>query len=431
MIAQCPEMVRSRQNAGFVRRIAGMNAAHAPSAWGRIFLPFALGYYLSYLLRTVNAVISPELTQVLGLSAADLGLLTSTYFLAFGLAQIPVGIALDRYGPRRVEGVLMLLTALGGVAFAMGDSLLTLGSARALIGVGVSACLMAALKGFAMWYPPERQSSMTGFIMAAGALGALTASAPVEALLPLVGWRGVFWAIAVLALVISGWIFWSLPDEASHAGTETLGAALRSVGRIFVAPAFLRFAGSSMFFTGGFMAMQSLWAVPWLMNVNGLTLAQAAGQLMALNVGMLGGQLSIGVLGVRLARRGVRPLNLIQFGYAGMLAVQLGILFGVGPLVVLWFLLGVLSSVNSQTYLATSASFPKQVFARVATAINLMAFAGAFIVQWGLGLALDALQAGGRTMSASLSLSFAGLIAIQVVVYLPLLPWWRKRRTGG
>lgn len=405
-----------------------MNAAHAPSAWGRIFLPFALGYYLSYLLRTVNAVISPELTRVLGLTAADLGLLTSTYFLAFGMAQIPVGIALDRFGPRRVEGTLMVLTALGAAAFAIGDSLPTLGSARALIGVGVSACLMAALKGFAMWYPAERQSSMTGFIMAAGALGALTASAPVEALLPVVGWRGVFWIIAALALVISGWIFWSLPDEASHTGNETLGDALRSVGGIFAAPAFRRFAGSSMFFTGGFMAMQSLWAVPWLMNVNGLTLAQAAVQLVALNVGMLTGQLSIGVLGVRLAKRGVRPLNLIQWGFAGMLTVQLCILFDAGPSMMLWFLLGVLSSVNSQSYLATSSNFPKQVFGRVSTAINLMAFAGAFVVQWGLGLALDALQGDGRTMAEALALAFGGLIAIQMLVYLPLLPWRQRTR---
>ncbi len=405
-----------------------MSAAHGPSAWGRIFLPFALGYYLSYLLRTVNAVISPELTHALGLSAANLGLLTSAYFLAFGLAQIPVGIALDRFGPRRVEGVLMVLTALGAAAFASGDSLGTLGGARALIGVGVSACLMAALKGFAMWYPPERQSSMTGFVMAAGALGALTASAPVEALLPVMGWRGVFWMVAVLALVISVWLFRALPDAANHAGKETLGAALRSVGHIFVASAFLRFAGASMFFTGGFMAMQSLWAVPWLMNVNGLTLAQAAGQLVALNVGMLVGQLSIGVLGVRLAARGVRPVNLIQFGYAGMLMVQLGILLDVGPLAVLWFLLGVLSAVNSQSYLAAALSFPTQVFARVATAINLMAFAGAFAVQWGLGLALDALQAGGRTMPAALTLSFAGLIGVQLLCYLPLLPWGRRKQ---
>ncbi|AWI74989.1 MFS transporter [Parazoarcus communis] len=404
-----------------------MSPAQAPGAWGRIFLPFALGYYLSYLLRTVNAVISPTLTGELGLSAADLGLLTSTYFLAFGLAQIPVGIALDRFGPRRVEGCLMLLTALGSAAFAMGDSLTGLGGARALVGVGVSACLMGALKGFAMWYPAERQSSMTGFIMAAGALGALTASAPVEALLPFMGWRGVFWTIAALALMISLWIFLSLPDEASHGDNERLLDALRAAVRIFPAPAFLKFAASSMFFTGGFMAMQSLWAVPWLMSVNGLSLAQAAGYLVALNVGMLAGQLSIGLLGVRLATRGVRPLNLIQFGYAGMLSVQLCILFDLGPLVVLWFLLGALSSVNSQTYLATASNFPRQVFARVSTAINLMAFAGAFAVQWGLGLALDALQLAGQTLSASLSLAFGGLIAVQVLAYLPLLPWRRAQ----
>ena len=160
-----------------------MQSSVMPSRWGRIFLPFALGYYLSYLLRTVNAVISPALTTELNLSAANLGLLTSTYFLAFGLAQIPVGIALDRFGPRRVEALLLLITAVGAAMFALGDSLQMLGFGRALIGLGVSACLMAALKGFALWYPRERQSSMTGFIMAAGALGALTASTPLEAAL--------------------------------------------------------------------------------------------------------------------------------------------------------------------------------------------------------------------------------------------------------
>ena len=124
-----------------------MESSGMPSRWGRIFLPFALGYYLSYLLRTVNAVISPALTAELDLSAANLGLLTSTYFLAFGLAQIPVGIALDRFGPRRVEALLLLITAIGAAMFALGDSLQMLGFGRALIGLGVSACLMAALKG--------------------------------------------------------------------------------------------------------------------------------------------------------------------------------------------------------------------------------------------------------------------------------------------
>lgn len=404
-----------------------MSPRALPGAGVRIFLPFALGYFLSYLLRTVNAVISPALTGELSLSGAQLGLLTSTYFLAFGLAQIPVGIALDRYGPRRVEAGLLLLTALGCGLFALGDGFGELAVARALIGLGVSACLMGALKGFAMWYPPERQSSMTGFIMAAGALGALTSSAPVEAALPMVGWRGVFWTVAAGALAIAVFVLRGLPGEVAHASQDSLTEALRSVGMIFASPDFLRFAASSACFTGGFMAMQSLWVVPWLMHTNGLDLAQAAREMLVLNIGMLSGQLSIGLLGTRLVRRGVRPLNLMQAGYAGMLVVEVALLFDLAPLSLLWFLLGVLSAVNSQSYLAAASHFPRPLFARVSTAINLMAFAGAFAVQWGLGYALDLLQGGGLDKASALSLAFGGLVALQALSYLPLLPARRHR----
>lgn len=390
------------------------------SHWLVIFLPFALGYYLSYLLRTVNAVISPDLTADLGLSAADLGLLTSTYFLTFGLAQIPLGIALDRFGPKRVLGTLLLLAAAGSVAFAMGETREQLTVARGLIGLGVSACLMAGLKGFALWYPAERQSSMTGFIMAAGALGALTASTPMEAMLPILGWRGVFWLIAGLSLLLSILVFSTLPGDAANSSQETLKENLKSVGKIFISPAFLRFAGSATFFTGGFMAMQSLWAVPWLMNVNELNLSQAAKYLLTLNMGMLIGQLSIGFFGKLLYQRGVTPLGLIQFGYGLMLLVQVMILSQTGPALALWFLLGVTSSVNAQTYVATANQFPKSAFGRVSTAINLMAFAGAFVVQWGLGIALDILAVNQLTTATSLKIAFLGLIIIQLFCYVPL-----------
>jgi predicted MFS family arabinose efflux permease len=389
--------------------------------WVRIFLPFALGYYLSYLLRTVNAVISPLITDELGLSAASLGLMTSAYFVAFGVAQIPVGIALDRYGPRRVEAALLLLAALGSALFACGDSLGELAAARALVGLGVSACLMAALKGFAMWYPPERQSSLIGFIMASGSLGALTASVPLEIVLPALGWRGAFWIIAAVALLAAVLVLRALPESRQETHERSLGQALKVVAAIYASPVFLRYAPVSVFFVGGFMALQSLWVVPWVMNVNGLDLSGAAKVLVALNLGNLAGQLSIGLLGVRLARAHVQPLGLLRVGYAGMLVVQALILWSTLPPLLLWSVFGVLTAVNSQTYLAASRAFPVALFGRVSTALNLMAFAGAFIVQWGMGIGLDAMQAAGADLRNALAYGFAGLLVLQAAAFVPLL----------
>lgn len=393
------------------------------SPWLRIFLPFALGYYLSYLLRTVNAVISPALTGEFALGAGDLGLLTSLYFISFGLAQIPVGIALDRFGPRQVESLLLLLTALGAAVFASAESLTGLGLGRALIGLGVSACLMGALKGLTLWYPPERQGSMTSYIMACGALGALTASAPLEAVLPVLGWRQVFWLIAFVALAAALSLWLSLPRGETRSAGVSLRSIVSGLAVIFPSPAFLRFSGTAFFLVGGYMALQSLWAVPWLMEVEGLDLAATARVLFGFNAGMLCGQLVLGMIGVRLARRGIQPLQLLQVGYAGILLVELVILLGWGPSLPRWFLFGMLSAVNSQSYLAAAGSFSPQMFGRVSTSLNLLIFLGAFAVQWGIGLLLDMLRAAGWEMTPALQMTFGILLVVQVLSYLPL--WWK------
>lgn len=400
-----------------------MSPSSSPSSSflaGRVFLPFALGYYLSYLLRTVNAVISPDLTGELGLSAADLGLLTSTYFFAFGLAQIPVGIALDRFGPRRVEAALLLITGLGAVLFATGDGLPTLASARGLIGLGVSACLMGGLKGFTLWFPREKLASMTGYIMSCGALGAVTASAPLEALLPFIGWRGAFWMVAALSVGSAALIFFSMPDKDDGHGRGTLQEALRGVREVLVAREFWGFSGQSAFFTGGFMALQGLWAVPWLMEVNGYSRALAADHLFWLNIGMLAGQLSIGAWATPLARRGFTPLHMMQVGlFVSMLILGL-IIAGVGPTLPLWCVLGYVSSTGAQMYGVVAGLFPMKLSGRVTTCINLMAFIGAFAVQWGLGGLLDVLRAGGMDGAQSLRVAFVMLLAAQVASFVPL-----------
>ncbi|WP_374264642.1 MFS transporter [Zoogloea sp.] len=400
-----------------------MSSRSAPSSAfliSRIFLPFAAGYYLSYLMRTVNAVISPDLTRELGLSAADLGLLTSTYFFAFGLAQIPVGIALDRYGPRRVEAGLLLLTAVGAALFAIGDDLPTLASARGLIGMGVSACLMGGLKGFTLWFERDRLASMTGYVMSSGALGAVTASAPLEAVLPFIGWRGAFWVVAVLATTVAAVIFFAMPEKDDTHPRGDLQQALRGVRAVLAAPTFWGFAAQSAFFTGGFMALQGLWAVPWLMEVNGYDRALAANHLLWLNIGMLAGQLSIGTWAVPLAARGISPLRLMQIGLFVSMVVEAFIIMRSGPTLVLWCLLGYVSATGAQMYGVLAGYFPLHLAGRVTTSINLMAFVGAFGVQWGLGGLLDALRAGGMDKAVSLEIAFALLLAAQLLSFIPL-----------
>src|SRR5438477_3026890 len=177
-----------------------------------LYVCFAAAYVLSYTYRTVNAVISPELTAGLGVSASSLGLLTSAYFIAFASMQVPCGILLDRYGPRRIEPILLVVAALGAAAFAASDTLAGLTAARALIGAGVAVCLMAPLKAIATWYPPERQPSLGGWVMFAGGVGALISTTPVAAALDVVSWRTIFVVLAIATRTVAVAVGWVVPD---------------------------------------------------------------------------------------------------------------------------------------------------------------------------------------------------------------------------
>jgi MFS family permease len=380
--------------------------------WRRIFAPFAVGYFLSYLLRNANAVISPELTKDLGLSAADLGLLTSAYLFAFGAFQLPLGILLDRYGPRRVEAGLLLFCAAGCALFALGEALPQLALGRALIGLGVSACLMASFKAFSLWFPIERQASLNAAIMAAGGLGALAASSPLGALLPVLGWRGIFLARAAITLVVAGLIF-TTPDKQKVGAGETVAEQLRGLVTIFGSRAFWRFAPQTTFIVGGFMALQGLWTVPWLMTVDGLTREAAAFHLLLMAGAQLTGFLGIAVFVQRLARAGLPPAQLLTFGMgAGLLAI-FGIVFGLAPSWLLWPALGLVFSVGNLAYALLTAEFPLALAGRANTALNLGAFVGAFGIQWLFGVAVDGFQSAGLDVQAAYRASLAGLLGLQ------------------
>lgn len=402
------------------------------SLWLTLLPPFAGGYFLSYLFRTANAVIGPGLAGELHLSAGDLGLLTSAYFLAFGLAQIPLGILLDRYGPRRVEAGLLVIAALGSLVFALGENLTQLTLGRALIGLGVCACLMAAFKAFSQWFPPLQLASLTGWIMSSGGLGALVAASPLEAALGLLGWRRIFLFLAVATLMVAAWIFFAVPDKPSSSSrASALSEQWLGVRQVFRSFQFWRYAPLGVMVIGGFMAVQGLWSGVWLMGVNGYSRATAAEHLSGMSLALVLSYIGIGLSATRLAHRGIRPVVLMVTGlWLSTLALGLILIQATTHTLWLWMAFGACSSFGTLSYTQMALGFPNEVSGRASTAFNLMVFAGAFGLQWGLGLLVDLGQGWGIERALSLRLVFSGYWALQVLALLWfwLAPKWILRQ---
>ncbi len=391
----------------------------------RVFLSFALGYLLSYALRAVNAVIAPSLVGELGLSNADLGLLSSAYFVAFGCMQLPLGIWLDQYGPRRTESALLLAAALGAVVFATSTSLAGLWTGRALIGIGVSACLMAALKAYRQWFALERQSQLASWMLVAGTAGALTATLPVTMALPFVGWRGIFWIVAGLLLLASATIFFVLRDversfsESAAAANTTTSTADGGYASIFGDGYFWRLGMLGLVNHGIFFALQTLWAGPWLTTVLGKSVADTGQILFTFNLILLLAYLLLGWAAPRLLRRGWNVHKVIGIGLVCMVAVQCAMVATSAPLAwLLWPALALFVPVTTLAQAHVGLAFPAALAGRANSAYNLMLFIGAFATQWGFGLVIDAFKQQGAAPADAFRMTLAIAIALQVAATL-------------
>lgn len=389
-----------------------------PAVHLRIFLPFALGYCLSYLYRTVNAVLAPDLVRDLGLDPASLGLLTATYFLAFAAAQLPLGLLLDRYGPRRVEAALLLFAAAGALCFARAETLGELLIGRALIGLGVSACLMAAFKAFSQWFPAEKLPFTNGIQMVSGGLGALAATTPVELTLQLTDWRGVFLGLAGMTLAAAAAIVAIVPEHAAgHAG-ETLREQLAGVGAVFSSRDFWHITPWAVAAQSAYLSLISLWAGPWLRDVAGLERLAVANTLLGVSLAMIVGYFLFGTLAAALGRRGVPTARVAAAGMTAFLGVQLLLALqpdGLG--VPLWLLFGFCGTACILPYAVLSQQFPARLAGRVNTGLNLLVFLAAFAAQWGVGAIIGqwpATAAGGYA-PAGYGWGFALLAGLQIL----------------
>ncbi|MBX9872307.1 MAG: MFS transporter [Burkholderiaceae bacterium] len=382
-----------------------------------VFLVFAFAYFFSALVRSVTATLSPQLTAEFSLNARDLGLLAGGYFLGFAALQLPLGQWLDRHGPRNVILGFLAVAVGGCAAFALSQGFTGLLLARVLCGVGLGACLMAPLTGYRRWLDPVSQLRANSWMLMTGSMGMVASTLPVQWLLPQFGWRPIFWGLAALLLLAMLLIAWRVPGWTRPADADA-PAAPSSYAEVWRHPYFRRLTPVGFFNYGGMVAIQTLWAVPWMVHVGGYTPVQAATNLFWINVAMLCTFWSWGLLVPRLTQRGVHANQLIAWGTPLSLLVLGTIVFlgerWAGYSGWLWALFCVSSTFLSLAQPAVAMAFPSALAGRALSAYNLVIFAGVFVVQWGIGLLIDALEALGWSTGGA----FRGALAVFLLLNL-------------
>ena len=383
-----------------------------------VFLVFAFAYFFSALVRAITATLSPQLTQEFSLHARDLGLLAGGYFLGFAALQLPLGQWLDRHGPRLVILGFLAVAVGGCVAFALAQSFTGLLLARVLCGVGLGACLMAPLTGYRRWLDPVTQLRANSWMLMTGSMGMVASTLPVQWLLPQYGWRPLFWGLAAVLLLAMVLITWRVPGWPRPADASAQAGGGGSYAEVWRHPYFRRLTPVGFFNYGGMVAIQTLWAVPWMIRVGGYTPVQAATGLFGINVAMLLTFWSWGLLVPRLSRRGVRTEQLITWGTPLSLGVLAFIVLAGERWAayggVLWALFCVSSTFLSLAQPAVGMAFASELAGRALSAYNLVIFAGVFFVQWGIGLLIDAFTAQGWSTAQA----FQGALAVFLLLNL-------------
>ncbi|HZQ72095.1 MAG TPA: MFS transporter [Burkholderiales bacterium] len=380
-----------------------------------VFLPFAAGYFLSFFFRNVNAVISKDLARELALAPSDLGFLTSMYLLAFAAFQLPLGILLDRFGARRVCAVLMCVAAAGALVFAWAHSFAALSLGRALIGLGVSAGLMGALKAFINAFPASRLATMNGLILATGGLGGLAATVPAEVLVARYGWRELFEALSALSVFAAGLIFFLVPEKRVAPTGEPLASQIASFGTIFRSGPFWRLVLPVVACLATYQALQGLWLGPWLYDVAGEDRRSVANYLLLSAAAYTAGSAFFGVTADRLARRGIPRMVTATVGacvalaMCCLLAAQVTVALGA-----ILFFYGFTAISGTVAYAELIGLFPPAMTGRVMTAYNVVNFFSSFAFQWGIGEVLKLYPVSdGRYAAAGYGAAFLILALLQ------------------
>jgi MFS family permease len=386
-----------------------------------IFCVFAFGFFISNLLRSITATLTPVLTSEFDLSAGNLGLLAGGYFLGFSLMQIPAGLLLDKYGPKKVVAYLLLIALVSTISFAFAKSFTGLLISRFFIGVGVAACLMGPLTGYRVWFEDKYQQRANSWMLMVASFGFVISTLPVQILLPMIGWRSIFLIISILILLSIVLILVFAPSWNNNVQNQNIQRA-ESTGRlsdVWKNKFFISLIPLAFLNYGGVQAIQTLWAGPWMLNVAGYSPLESATGLFWINITMLFAFMFWGYILPKFSSLGIDSMKIVKIGLPISYIVLFCIIIMGQKAGAMMFTLYILSSiVLSLTQPALALSFPQNLAGKSLTSLNVFIHSGTFFVQWGIGLLIDLSKNMGANIITSYKISLSIFLILCILSYI-------------
>lgn len=402
-----------------MEQISQESAIDSPRKRFLVFAVFALGYFLSYFFRSANAVIAPDLMNDLALLPADLGLMTSFFFGAFALMQIPLGPLLDRFGARVVTPLFMMIGAIGSIIFSRADSFILLSIGRALLGIGMSGILMGGFKTFSTYFSNRRYATATSLMMAIGSSGALLAATPMALVKAEIGWRGIFlWGAAGIGFVAA---LIAILAKRGTIQNDKSSASAGSYRDILFDHRFWRIAFIYLAQIGALFAMQSLWAGPFLYNVKNLAAIEVGNILILISVGSVTGYALAGPLADRFGLPQVLISGTSALCLAFALLATIGNSAPQGMIAAIYFAIGFGGAFSTLPLSSARIIFPTALTGRAITAINCIGLSSVFLFQWMMGIIIGSFKNDPAMGFRLAFMALALVIAISIILYKPML----------
>ena len=383
-----------------------------------IFLVFAFAFFISNLLRSITATLSPVLTSEFNLTAGNLGLLAGGYFLGFTSMQIPLGFLLDKHGPRKIVSSLLIIAIVGTTSFALAQNFASLLISRVFIGIGVSACMMGPLTGYRIWFEEKYQQRANSWMLMVANIGFVFSTLPVQVLLPIIGWRWIFFGTTFLIIVSIVLILLFIPNTKKKFKKDENEIEVK-LSYIWKNKFFISVIPLGFFNYGGMYAIQTLWAGPWMMRVTGYSSLESATGLFWINFTALIGFFLWGYFLPKISKYGLNSFKLMKFGLPISYLVLLSIIIKGSNAGAFFFTIYILTSiVLTLVQPAVGLSFSKHLAGKSLTSFNLVIFSGTFIMQWGMGLIIDFSHSMGKSEILSFQISFFVYFILCIFSYL-------------